>query len=86
MAKNVLDRLSVSSHSSRVSTPGHRESVSTNINPVFVDDPAVTKLNTQNYLRNEPKLNPLNSFDTSSTPVIIKDYSNDDGKFDKSFG
>jgi hypothetical protein len=80
-----MNRLSVSSSSSRVSTPRYRGSVSSSLNPVFVEDPVVTKLNTKNYLKNERKLNSIDSIDDTSV-IINKDYNNDGEKFDTNFG
>ncbi len=82
--KTVMNRLSVSSGSSRISTPRYRESVSSSLNPVFVEDPVVTRLNTKNYFKNVRKLNSIDSID--DTAVIIKDCNNDDEKFDTNFG
>ena len=54
------------------------------IDPVFVDDPTVTRLNSKNHLRSAPNLNwDTNSY--SETQIVIKDYSSDDEKLDKDF-
>ena len=76
-----MKRLSQSSH---MAFP---KGVATPIDPVFVDDPTLTRLNTKNYLRSAPDLscdtNSYNSY--SETQIVIKDYSSDDEKLDKDF-
>ena len=56
----------------------------TDINPVFVDDPTITRLNTKNFLRSAPNLN-YDSNSYSETQIVIKDYSSDEEKLDREF-
>ena len=70
--------------------PNIRESVMPNIDPVFTTDPSVTRLNTKNYLNSIPNGNNDDSVDDisnsySETQIVIKDFGEDDEKFDKDF-
>ena len=61
----------------------NRESTSST-EPVFVDDPTITRINTKNYIKSAPNIN-YNTNSYSETQIIIKDYSSEDEKFDKNF-
>ena len=77
----VMKRISQSSH---MTFPKAAKEHISQIDPVFVDDPTITRLNTSIQLRSAPNVNwETNSY--SETSIVIKDYSSDDDKFDKDF-
>lgn len=69
------------SHSSQMSS---QLKPRTDISPVFVDDPTITRLNTKNFLRSAPNLS-YDSNSYSETQIVVNDYSSDEEKVDKEF-